>query len=401
MCVKAVFLERRYDMEIKFKVNSFKRMENPYDPKSDRTKYLCYVNVKDIPDEFIHWMNTNPREQKLSTNVAKSICESLLNNKNDFHELNRGIVLSADKVKYDNQIKEVTLTFEDERIHGNIDGGHTLRIILQNKNNLTHDKYVFLEIFTGIENTVELAEARNTSVQVTQASIEELKQSFECIKECLQDASFYNRIAYKQNELQDEKNIIDVREVIAIINMFNQRLYPNNDPNNITHPIQSYTGKETSLNNYLKIDKKERDKIIHNMNDVIPTIFTLWNKIEVEFADKGKKAKKIYRTKKYSKYNNGNIVNRSLFGNEEMDYFVPKGLLYPLVGSFRALIKVNSHGKYGWKKDPLDVWENLGPDLVKTILNASTDLGDSPDTVAKASNTWDILYKAVLIYSIY
>lgn len=117
-------------MEFTFRVTSFKKMDNPYDSKSSRTKYLCYVNVKDIPKEFENWMLTNPREQKLTTNVAKSIEESLLNNKQDFHELNRGIVLSAEKVKYDNASKEVTITFTDEIIHGNIDGGHTLKIIL-------------------------------------------------------------------------------------------------------------------------------------------------------------------------------------------------------------------------------------------------------------------------------
>lgn len=388
-------------MDIEFKVVSFKRMDNPYDQKSARTKFLCYVNVKDIPDEFGNWMNTNPREQKLSTNVAKAIAESLLNNKKDFHELNRGIVLSASKVKFDNQTKKATITFEDERLHGNIDGGHTLRIILQNKNKLLHEKYVFLEIFTGIENTVELAEARNTSVQVTQASIEELKQSFECIKNCIKNEKYANRIAYKQNELQEEKTIIDIREVIAILNMFNQRLYPNDEPNNISHPIQSYTGKETSLNNYLKIEKTDRDKIIENMSPIIPTIFKLWEMVETEFDQKGKKAKKIYKTKKYSKYNNGEIVNKSLFGDTELDYYVPRGLLYPLIGSFRALVCIGKDGKYGWKKDPLLAWETLGPDLVKTILNSSTDLGDSPDTIAKAANTWDILYKAVLIYSLY
>lgn len=389
-------------MEVKFKVSSFKKMENPYDAKSDRTKYLCYVNVQDIPDEFENWMLTNPREQKLTTNVAKSIEESLMNNKKDFHELNRGIVISAEKVKYDNASKEVTITLIDEMIHGNIDGGHTLRIILANKHDLSHDKYVFMELFTGIENTVELAEARNTSVQVTQATIEELKQSFECVKKAVINQDYAKRISYKQNELQDEKNKIDVREVIAILNMFNQKLYPINIPNDISHPIQSYTGKEAGLNHYLRIDKKERDVIINNMSPIIPDIFELWDKIETEFDAKGKKARKIYKTKKYAKYNNGEIVSHSLFGDKGLDYSVPRGIIYPLAGAFRALIGVDSKtGIYYWKKNPIEAWEILGPDLVRTILNSSTDLGDTPDTIAKSPNTWDILYKAVLIYSMY
>lgn len=237
---------------------------------------------------------------------------------------------------------------------------------------------------------------------MTQASIEELKKSFECIKRAVIEKDYAKRISYKQNELQDEKNKIDVREVIAILNMFNQRLYPTDNPNDISHPIQSYTGKETSLNNYLKIDKEERDSIIDHMSPIIPTIFDLWDKIETEFDTKGKKARKIYKTKKYSKYNDGEIVSHSLFGNKGLDYSVPRGIIYPLVGAFRALVKIDPKTKdYYFKKDPIKAWEILGPDLVRTILNSSTDLGDTPDTIAKSPNTWDILYKALLIHSMY
>lgn len=388
-------------MEFKFNVKSFKRMENPYDVKWDRTKYVCYVNARVIPLEFEQWMETNPREQKLTTNVAKAIQDSLSNNHKDFHELNRGIVMSASKVSYDNQTKEITMEFEDESIHGNIDGGHTLRIILEQIKNgeLLHEKYVFLEIFTGIENPIELAEARNTSVQVTQTSIEELKNSFECIKEALSNCSFKDRIAYKQNEHTGEKNIIDVREIIAITNMFNQSLYPINNQINISHPIQSYTGKETSLNSYLKIEKEDREKIIENMSGIIPDIFKLWDMIETEFDSKAKLGKKIYKVKKYSKFDENRIVEHSMISNNGLDYSVPKGLIYPLVGAFRAIVEIDPvTGKYRWKKDPFQAWNIVGPNLIRTLLNASTDLGDTPDTIGKSPNTWDILFKELFIY---
>lgn len=388
-------------MEFVFKVKSFKRMDNPYDAKWNRTKYVCYVEGKDIPTGFENWMSTNPREQKLTTNVAKSIQDSLSNNHKDFHELNRGIVLSAESVSYDNKDQEIKINFEDETVHGNIDGGHTLKIILEQKANgeLLHEKYVFLEIFTGIENTVELAEARNTSVQVTQTSIEELKNSFECIKNSLLGCDYKDRIAYKQNEHTGEKNIIDVREIIAIINMFNQYLYPINNQISISHPIQSYTGKETSLNSYLRIEKEDRENIVENMSVIIPDIFKLWDRIETEFDTKAKIAKKVYKVKKYAKFDNGQIVGKSMISNKDMDYYLPKGLIYPLVGAFRALIEIDPvTNKYRWKKDPYKAWDLIGPNLTRTLLNASSDLGDTPDTIGKSPNTWDILFKELFIY---
>ncbi len=386
--------------KLTFKVKSFKKMESPYDLKTGRTKYVCFVNAKDIPMELENWMTTNPREQKLTTNVAKAIEGSLLNNKENFHELNRGIVMSVDNVDYDNKEKTMSIYMEDD-IHGNIDGGHTLRIILnlQKKGNLLKEKYVFMEVFTQIESPVELAEARNTSVQVTQATIEELKESFECIKEAIKNENFADRVSYKQNELNGEKGVVEVREIIAITNMFNQTLYPITS-SSINHPIQSYTGKESSLNAFLRIEKTDRDKIISNMSPIIPGIFKLWDVIEEEFADKALKGKKLYRTKKYAKHKKNEIVSSTLFQMKTLDYYLPKGLIYPLVSAFRALVGIDSEtNKYYWKVKPFEAWEDLGANLVKTLLTASEDLSDSPDTIGKSQNTWDILFKELYIYA--
>lgn len=157
--------------------------------------------------------------------------------------------MSVDKFTYDSETKTVKVTMSDEEIHGNIDGGHTLRIILekQKKEELHYEQYVFFEFFTGIASPVELAEARNQSVQVDQRSIEELNRSFETIKDALKEESYFSRIAFKQNEHIGEKNIIDVREIIAIMNMFNQVLYPRLGD---SQPIQSYTGRAASLTKF-------------------------------------------------------------------------------------------------------------------------------------------------------
>ena len=46
---------------------------------------------------------------------------------------------------------------------------------------------------------------------------------------------------------------------------------------------------------------------------------------------------KAYGTRKYSKYDKGNIIGKSFFESADIKYIVPKGLLYPLVGAFRAV----------------------------------------------------------------
>lgn len=178
--------------DLVFIVDQFKEMFDPVNSKSKHIKYVCYAQAKTIPQEIENWMETNPREQKMTTNVAKTINDSLLENIN-FRELNRGILLSAESIDYDDQKKIATIVLSDPTKHGNIDGGHTLRAILeaQKSGQLSSDRYVFMEIFIGLETPVELAAARNTSVQVDLKSIEELKNSFEVIKKSIWHTAFF------------------------------------------------------------------------------------------------------------------------------------------------------------------------------------------------------------------
>ena len=88
--------------KFELRAKEFKRMNDPINRGSGRTKYVCYIQASSIPDGFDEWMATNPREQKMTTNVAKQIKESLSENLY-FHELNRGILMSVDSVEYDNK----------------------------------------------------------------------------------------------------------------------------------------------------------------------------------------------------------------------------------------------------------------------------------------------------------
>ncbi len=324
----------KYELRAK----SFKKMEDPNNKNSGRIKYVCYVQANSVPLEFDSWMLTNPREQKMTTNVTGKIIESLDGNQN-FHELNRGILMSVDSITYDNQKEIISLSMEDSEIHGNIDGGHTLRAILdaKTKNSLSDDRYVFFEFFTGIDSPVELAAARNTSVQVDLKSIAELENSFEVLKSAFKGIPFENRIAYKMNEHYNSEGVtpVDVREVLAIILMFSQVIYPYKTSSGTiseTQPVQCYTGKETSLKKFLNLGKEKREDMIKEMSPIIFDIFELWDKVECNFADESNKSGKRYGTRKYSKFNNGNIVDYAHFSGKELQYSIPKGIIYPLVG---------------------------------------------------------------------
>lgn len=261
---------------MKVRENTFRKLEDPFENGAAK-KYVFYVKVDDVAEGIP--MATNPRDQKLTSGVATAIKESLLSNDGYFHLKNRGIVLSAESVHYNNKEKIATIIFSDELSHGNIDGGHTYKIVCEHKGeNL--EQYVQFEVMTGVEDIIEnLAEARNTSVQVDAKSMAELAEKFDPIKEGLEGMPFFKRIAFKQNQISvdDEtgkKNkMIDAREIVAIISMFNISLY-----DALHHPTQAYSSKAKMLDMYLKNPEEYREYV--NIIYILSTHSVRWHVIK-------------------------------------------------------------------------------------------------------------------------
>lgn len=374
------------------KENSFRKLDDPFNDAAK--KYVFYVKICDVPEGIP--MATNPRDQKLTSGVAQAIKESLESNDGYFHLKNRGIVLSAKSCTYNNKTKEVTINFTDDMLHGNIDGGHTYRIVCDHRNEGL-DQYVQFEVMTGVEDIIEkLAEARNTSVQVDEKSMAELQQKFDPIKEGLEGMPFFTRIAFKQNQqaFDDETNkklkMIDAREVVSIINMFNIDKF-----DAINHPIKAYSSKSRMLDLYLENPESYRRYV-----NIMPDIFDLYDAIETEFATAFNETGGRYGRKKYSGYKDGNTIGTSKFGLHEIYYKIPDGLIYPAVAAFRSLVTFNSEtNKYEWKNgvNPISVWDKCKASMTSQIMNFASAIGDNPNAVGKDSNIWNLAYMTVLL----
>ena len=375
------------------KDSSFRKLDDPFENGKSR-KYVFYVKVDDVAEGIP--MTTNPRDQKLTSNVAKAITDSLTSNDGYFHLLSSCIVVSAQKVNYNNKTGKVTIYFENTQYHGNIDGGHTYKIVCDHKGeNL--DQYVQFEIMTGVEDIIEnLAEARNTSVQVDEKSMAELAQKFDPIKEALEGMPFYRRIAFRQNQSSvDEETgrnekMIDAREVVAIINMFNVDKFTGSN-----HPIQAYSSKAKMLSIYLSDVESYRKYV-----NIIPDIFDLYDGIEQEFAKAYNEAGGKYGRKKYSGFKDGNVIAKSKFGLHELQYKIPDGIMYPVVAAFRSLVKFNeSTGKYEWNSgvNPLKIWDKCKTELASKVMSFASSIGDNPNAVGKDQNVWDLAYMTVLL----
>ena len=377
----------------KVEANTFRKLDDPFENRKSK-KYVFYCKIEDVPEGIP--MATNPREQKLSSAVAKAIETSLCSNDGYFHLKNRGIVVSASKVIFNNQKEDVTIEFDDNELHGNIDGGHTYKIVCEHKDDKL-DQYVQFEVMTGVEDIIEdLARARNTSVQVDEKSMAELANKFDPIKEGLEGMPFYQRIAFKQNQIEKDdttgKNfkMIDAREVVAIINMFDIDKFDAK-----TQPTQAYSSKGKMLSMYLN-DPEHYRKFVN----IAPDIFDLYDAIEMEFAEAYNATGGRYGRKKYAGYKDGSVVGKSKFSQNELIYKVPDGLMYPVLAAFRTLVVENSStGKFEWYngKEPIKVWEKCKGDLAGKVMSFAASIGDNPNAVGKDTNIWDLAYMTVIL----
>lgn len=376
-----------------FKVqeSSFRKLDDPFENGKSK-KYVFYVKVGDVPEGIP--MATNPRSQNLKSPVAKAIEDSLTSNDGYFHLKNRGIVISAGKVNFNNKTNNVTIEFDDDLYHGNVDGGHTYKIICEHKDEAL-EQYVQFEVMTGVEDIIEnLARARNTSSQVDEKSLAELVNKFDPIKDGLEGMPFYKRIAFKQNQMEVDEDtgknyrMIDAREIVALLSMFNIDKYDADK-----HPVQAYSSKKKMLDLYLEDPESYR-----RFTNISPDIFDLYDAIETDFADAYNEGGGRYGRKAYSGYKDGKIVAKSKFGLRDLKYKVPDGLLYPVLAAFRALIVYNEHtDKYEWFNDeePIESWEKNKLELASKVMSFAASIGDNPNAVGKDQNIWDLAYMTV------
>ena len=205
----------------------------------------------------------------------------------------------------------------------------------------------------------------------------ELQQKFDPIKEGLEGMPFFSRNAFKQNQQAfDEENnkrlkMIDAREIVSIINMFNIDKF-----NSMTHPIRAYSSKAKMLELYLEDPESYRRYV-----NIMPDIFDLYDAIEMEFATAFNETGGRYGRKKYSGYKDGKVIGSSKFGLHEIYYKIPDGLIYE------------------WKNgvNPITVWDKCKKNLTNQIMNFASAIGDNPNAVGKDSNIWNLAYMTVLL----
>lgn len=336
----------------------------------------------------------NPRVQRTDKTIYKRVRESLLQeNDPTFHLKNKGITIIAHSVNALPNKEEVEVVFHEG--DGIVDGAHTYKIILENKQECPENQYVKLEILTGIPQfMVEfIAEGLNTAVQVQEMSLANLGKRFDWIGEILQDTPYKDCIAYKENQDGD----FTIREIISLMTLFNIDKYPDES----IHPKIAYTSKASCLEDYLANETSYK-----KIGPILKDILELYDYVnvrgwEVYTKDKryrntpGGRMPLFYQRRERGKY-------KLTFTGMEVPYKLFDGALYPILGAFRFLVQEDPKAKvYRWKVGGLDAvkkfFDQVGAELISRTKNTSDDSDKNPNAIGKDDTHWDNLYKTVAL----
>lgn len=388
----------------RFEVAEARSFRHPHFPKIQKHTFLVPASrlPKNVPQK------ANLREATgMNRSVYKDVRESLRGNEalpGTFDLLNLGITIIAEDVKsLDKRVFEVAI--DDD--YGIANGGHTANLIweCQDDDTIADGQHVEVRIITGVEGPnehtlrVDIARGQNTGIAVKPQSIFELDGAFQGIKDAISNCDWSDRVAYKESD----KSEIDVRDLISALELMNVKDFPKRSGK---HPITAYEKWSTPLKKYGDDFKEHRDQFSARkyaaFEPILPEILQLYDIIRRDFlrmyakvASNQAAKLKIVETAS-QKVGTFNFVFADLEPHERR---LTKGAAYPILGSFRNYVHLNSEtGIAEWAggfEHVKSVWENIGPDLVRETREAISSIGNAPDVLGKNRAHWANLYRTV------
>ena len=382
---------------ISFPAVSFRHLDTPLSKDGIRD-YFAVVAVKDLPD-LGQWRDINVRDPKMRGAVPTAIRHGYHDEPEMFLFMNRGLVLAVKKVEFDNKTSIISISLTNPRLHGLLDGGHSYNIVREEYADKENPpRYIKLELLEGFDHDdiTNVVDARNTSNQVKDESLLNLKGDFEPLRAELKDKSYIEDIAWKEYDTDDagSPRPIDIREIIAILTAFDVDHFDES-----THPIMSYSSKAACLKHF-KAQRPSYEKLYPIADDLLRLHDHIYHLLPEQY-NKARGLTGDVGTGRFGNLTgvtmyNGNRRAPLYFLRDKSRYGVPTGFIYPILGSFRALL-VEKNGTYRWAKgmDPFKLFKSeLGVKLAKVLGDFALE-DKNPSKTGKSPNVWQTCYTQV------
>jgi hypothetical protein len=397
-----------------FRVHSFRNLEDPTG-KIERREMV--VSLDQYPYDF--GLGPNPRLPDVGSPVSKKMRDTLEDNWNRFHLLNRGVTIVAKKVEYDNKTQRVRLTLdespEEVRLYGLLDGGNTNERINIWRRDLSDEEaesklaqtFVNAQVLIPTLNGAgelspemlvllnDIKQARNTSVQVKSKSLADARRHFDILKTALSKEPYYNEISWREGE----GGSVDALQIIMLLMIY----YPSFAAAADGEPSNAYGHKERCLDAYLDYSEKEPDEL-EKWITVLPILIRLFDAVQITLPEHytghfGKiEEVKIFDEKRYKKGEKKyrNTAPKSQFLISPMKYQYPTGWLFPIFAAFRHLVGLSSDGSnVVWRRDPFAFWEKHGQELVKRYEPHIRDAGYETKKIATSYICYQAMSQAI------
>jgi hypothetical protein len=366
-----------------------RRIPDPvFGESTGMVRHILFVPASQVPPDIP--LDANARRPNISRTIYREIERHLLEEEGEpgtFHLKNRGITVVADKVDQRGEDTYEVLISDGQGI---LDGGHTYKLITKDSRGdveLPGDQWVKFEIVTKVpaEWIPELAGGLNTSLQVKQMSLDDLAGLFDWIKDELRGEPYFDRIAFRENEQGD----VDARDVIAFMSMFNAARFPNDGDN---YPVEAYSVKSKVLEWF----ERDQDQY-RQLRPIVKDILVLHDTIRYTSKDHWNEAG--------GKFGHLAFVEGRKRGEWQFPFIgqsnkhrLTNGALYPMLASFRWMVEFPPKGEAGWRggfEKVLQLWEKSAEELLRTVNQASLELGRNPNAVGKSKNLWASLHRVV------
>lgn len=407
---------RRASSETTFTIQTDEFRSQPIPGLGNHAKLgECFARVTEIPAVLERFLKVNPRSPKrsrasnqLTGPVVSAIRETLRENPDQMAIKNNGIFLLAEDTCFERAkggVGQLTVTLADPDRHGVVNGGHTLLTILDEVESADEESleglrraFVRLHFYQGIEpeQVPEMADGLNTSKQVDDPSLDNLRRHYDQIKEVMAGHPGASEIAYSQGE----PGSVYITEVLTILELFNVERFDHQD-----HPNRLF-GSKASAVKYFEEDFESRPSPLDLIIPRLPEILALRDKIHKETPAAAKEAGFVFGRMKVNRRSAKragspeNVRNVALpFLNEVMDYPVHKGWVLPMLAAFRANVDWDlAAGRFEWKVPLDELFPAIIGELVRICVREHKDNNSHPEYVGKKDSAYAQCYDKVVIY---
>ncbi|PZE34993.1 AIPR family protein [Curtobacterium sp. MCPF17_031] len=333
--------------------------------------YLMRVRANELPAGIPD--DANPREPNLNRRVYRRVRSSLMGEQGvgSFHLKHGGIVVIADRVEKIDE-ERYRLWFDPDKKQGIANGNHSYTLILDaQKDGIPEEQFVEVKVHTmvPVDAVADLADGLNTSMQVREESLADLRNQFDWLKAALgEHANGIDAVAWHEGN----EGEYDVREVLAILMALDPSRYSLADPVGIENTyarvssvFNSYLGAPEAVERFAPIALEAMELYEY----IRRTALDVWN---ASGNGRFKKTRLADNAGTYTYPFTLDGAGHAL----QTDARLTKAAAMPCLAAFRAFVEVPSDGtavRWRYEFDEIKaMWDQYGAELLREVYEAIT-----------------------------